>query len=260
MKNNDQTEIAPSSKFKVKKQKKYITISIIVVSILILFFVLFGIEKKQQISNSFVNSLGLENKNNQKSQNNQNILIKQKNEQQKIEEKTVILEEQINKTNKLLIKFSNNLSQEIKKINQEAQKNKINTQNLKQQIKSLLLSFEQKNKDLQQKLLALNKNIKAIKKQQIKIYPPPFELLSVDIWNGQAQAQITVGQNKDIVNVSDYRLGWYFSNIDFDKQSITVLKNKSKVNIVRNTDKHYYLREKIENPSPSVKLTFKEIK
>lgn len=61
------------------------------------------------------------------------------------------------------------------------------------------------------------------------INKPPFELMSVSLWDQTAQATIRFQGKLSIINVGDIRLGWKVQYIDFNSETIMVIKKGTEV-------------------------------
>ena len=43
----------------------------------------------------------------------------------------------------------------------------------------------------------------------------PFQIMGIDIWNGQPMATIRIGNESDLMAISETRAGWTLIDIDF---------------------------------------------
>lgn len=78
--------------------------------------------------------------------------------------------------------------------------------------------------DLRQELLALMAQLEALKSQDARMLPDtalPFQVLSLDFWNGIPLAAIKMGPHSDLMGLGETRAGWQLKEMDVQKGRLT---------------------------------------
>jgi hypothetical protein len=127
--------------------------------------------------------------------------------------------EEINKDTKASFEILKNMfnaqkEQDVKivsKVNQEQKRTKKSIEQIIEQIDFLLKQQEAK-KETKSKLIDV----------------ATFELIGVSLWDSKPQATIRYQGKTSIVDRNSVRLNWKITNIDFDKEQITIRHTKDK--------------------------------
>lgn len=124
-------------------------------------------------------------------------------------DKTSIPHEEIQALNQQLATIQNN----IDTLNKQTDKTRIQ-QTLAEENQKLI----EKLNSIQNRLDLLKKVSQSNKKLSSKMLP--FRIMGIDIWNGQPMATVHIGNDSDLMAISETRAGWTLIDIDFSASQV----------------------------------------
>lgn len=132
------------------------------------------------------------------------------------------------------INTNNHLTQnEINQLTQQVQALQLRAQQLSNQsdVKQIAQSLNDSSQLLSQKITQLESNVKEVKQvlqphDFIDAKNLPFNVISVDIWNGTPYATVAIDGENELMGINETRSGWTVDSMDFATRQIIFRNNK----------------------------------